>query len=105
MDHTKVSAEEFAGLDGLAAWQLAGGSIEADFRAGSYLAAAQFVLVIATASETANHHPDIDLRYPDRVRVVLTTHAARGLTTLDIDLAKQISLIAGDTGISLTADT
>ncbi len=98
MDYTEITAEQFAGLDGLQDWRFVLGALHADFRAGSFPAAASLVLAIAEAAETAVHHPDIDVRYPDRVRVVLTTHATGGLTTLDVDLARSISVIAVRSG-------
>ena len=44
------------------------------------------------------HHPDIDIRYPDRVHVVLTTHSSGGLTELDADMARTISALAAEVG-------
>jgi 4a-hydroxytetrahydrobiopterin dehydratase len=72
--------------------------MHADFRAGSFPAAAALVTSIADAAEAAQHHPDIDVRYPDRVRVMLTTHATGGLTTHDVQLARTISQLAAAAG-------
>ena len=94
MAHTAVSADDFAALDGLGDWRFVLGAIHADFATGSFPAAAALVSAIADAAEAAQHHPDIDVRYPDRVRVVLTTHAAGAVTNLDVDLARQISVLA-----------
>ena len=41
-------------------------------------------------AESADHHPDLDIRWR-KVRVALTTHDAGGLTQLDVDLAAQIT--------------
>lgn len=98
MHYTSVSADEFAGLDGLDDWRFLLGAIHAHFRAGSFPGAAAFVASIADAAEAAEHHPDVSLRYPDRVHVVLTTHATGGLTTLDTQLAAQISALAAAAG-------
>ncbi len=98
MEHTPLTADEFATLDGLADWRYVLGAIHADFRAGSFPAAAALVTSIADAAEAMQHHPDVDVRYPDRVRVVLTTHATGGLTTLDVDLAHVVSGLAADAG-------
>jgi 4a-hydroxytetrahydrobiopterin dehydratase len=94
MAHTSLSADDFAALDGLEDWRFVLGGIHADFATGSFPAAASLVSAIADAAEAAQHHPDIDVRYPDRVRVVLTTHAAGGLTSRDADLAREISALA-----------
>jgi 4a-hydroxytetrahydrobiopterin dehydratase len=52
------------------------------------------VSLIAAAAESHVHHPDLAVRYPGTVRVVLTTHATGGLTTLDVDLAREVSRLA-----------
>ena len=44
------------------------------------------------------HHPDVDLRYPNIVRVVLTTHATGGVTALDVALAREVSSLAAAAG-------
>lgn len=98
MAYTRVSAAEFATLRDLSDWRYVLGGIHAGFRAGSFPAAASLVAAISEAAEAANHHPDIDVRYPDRVRVSLTTFAVGGTTTEDVDLAREISTIAVEAG-------
>jgi 4a-hydroxytetrahydrobiopterin dehydratase len=96
MNYTPLSAAEFEAFDGLDDWRYLLGAIHATYVAGSFPAAAALVVAITEAAERAVHHPDIDVRYPGRVRVMLTTHAAGGLTTLDADLAREISTIAAE---------
>lgn len=98
MDYTSITPEEFAALEGLDDWRFVLGFIHANFRAGSFGAAAALATAIATAADEHVHHPDIDIRYPDRVHVQLTTHATGGLTTLDVDLARVISAAASAAG-------
>ncbi len=98
MEYTSLTASEFAALDGLDDWRYLLRSIHATFQAGSFPAAAQLVAAFTEAAERAVHHPDIDVRYPGRVHVVLTTHATGGLTTLDADVAREFSLIASAAG-------
>jgi len=98
MEYIAVTADEFAAIDGLTDWRFVLGAIHADFRTGSFQAAADLVSAIAAAAELAEHHPDIDVRYPDRVRVALTTHAAGGLTALDVELGREISTMAAASG-------
>ena len=81
MQYTAVAPDEFAALSGLEDWRCVLGVIRAGFCAGSFPKAAELVTSIAEAAEAAGHHPDIDVRYPDLVRVTLTTHATGGLTT------------------------
>ncbi len=98
MQYTPITPDEFAALDGLDDWRVVVNAIHADFRTGTFTAAASFVSAVTEAAEVADHHPDLDIRYPDRVRVTMTTHAARGLTTHDVELARQISMIASRSG-------
>jgi 4a-hydroxytetrahydrobiopterin dehydratase len=95
----KVTATEFHDNADLPDWRVLLGQIEATFRTGSFEAGAAFVGLIAAAAEAADHHPDVDLRYPDRVSVVLVTHAANGLTDADVSLARKISELAADAGV------
>lgn len=93
MRYTPVSPDDVTHL-GLDDWRYVLSSLRADFRAPSFARAADLVSAIARAADAAEHHPDIDLRYPGVVRVTLTTHATGGLTTLDVDLARTISELA-----------
>ena len=102
MDYTPVSAEEFAEQDGVDDWRYVLGAIRAHYRAGSFPAAGDLVARIAEAAELADHHPDLELRYPDRVGVTLTTHAAGGVTDADVALARTVSELASAAGA--TAD-
>ncbi len=98
MQYTDVSADEFATLPGLDDWHCRHRTIHASFRAPSYAAGADLLPAIAAAADAIVHHPDVELRYPGVVHVALTTHATRGLTTLDIDLARTISALAKAAG-------
>ena len=48
-----------------------------------------FVNEVAGLAEAAGHHPDIDIRY-NRVRLVLVTHDAGGITEKDTGLARRV---------------
>lgn len=100
MEYTDVKPTDFAALEGVDDWRFVLGGIVADFACGSFGAAAALALGIADEAERKQHHPDIDLRYPDRVRVGLTTHATGGLTELDVALAREISSLARGIGAS-----
>jgi 4a-hydroxytetrahydrobiopterin dehydratase len=45
-----------------------------------------FVTRVAIASEAADHHPDIDIRW-NKVTIVLSTHSEGALTSKDLTLA------------------
>jgi 4a-hydroxytetrahydrobiopterin dehydratase len=98
-DYVKVSSSEAQAA--LADWRVLFRGVETTFKAASFEGAAAFVEQIAAAAEAADHHPDVDVRYPDLVHVSLITHATRGLTTRDIELAKTISGLAAAADISV----
>lgn len=93
-----VTPEEFASFDDLDDWRYVLRAICTRYRAGSFEAAARLVSTIAGLAEESQHHPDVDLRYPDVVQVLLTTHAAGGLTDADVSLARRISEAAAEAG-------
>lgn len=86
---TLTDAEIAAGLADLPGWSREGDEIVKTFDCGTFAAAVAFVVQVGFFAEHADHHPDLDVRWK-RVRVALTTHDAGGLTTKDIDLAREI---------------
>ena len=86
-----MTPDEFAAIDDLGDWRYVLGGIRAHFRAGTFPDAAALAVAIADIAEAADHHPDIDIRYPDRVLVLLSTHATGGTSTLDAEVARLIS--------------
>lgn len=93
---TPLTADEIAASDGLADWRYVLGAIHAEFTFATYATAAEFVAWVGATSDLADHHPDLTLLYPGRVRVTLTTHAAHAVTMLDVDLGRAISTRAAD---------
>ncbi len=69
-------------------WDLTGESISRTFLHRDFVAAMGFVTKVAMASEVADHHPDIDIRW-NKVKLVLSTHDQGALTKRDTDLATQ----------------
>lgn len=65
------------------------GEIVREVEFPDFVAAMEFVNLVATKAEAAGHHPDIDIRY-NRVRLALVSHDAGGLTQRDFDLAAVI---------------
>ena len=101
MEYTVITPDEFAELEGLDDWRVEGHAIHATFRGSTYLAGAELVKTIAEIAEADQHHPDMEIRYPGRVHVMLTTHATGGLTTLDADVARLISAAATSAGVTV----
>ncbi|MEZ5297415.1 MAG: 4a-hydroxytetrahydrobiopterin dehydratase [Ilumatobacteraceae bacterium] len=98
MSPERISATEFDGLDGLDDWRFVLGMIVAEFAMPSFPQGASLVSAIADLAESSAHHPDVQLTYPGVVRVQMTTHAVDGLTILDVDLARAISVAADSLG-------
>ncbi|MHB1711882.1 MAG: 4a-hydroxytetrahydrobiopterin dehydratase [Acidimicrobiales bacterium] len=74
-------------------WELIDGCLVKTVACHGFVGALAFVGEMGMLAEQANHHPDIDIRY-NRVRMVLVTHDAGGITQEDIDLARGIDRIA-----------
>ena len=85
--------------EGLADWRRLLTGLAAQFATGDFAAGLALVQRIGAAAEEANHHPDVTLTYP-HVRVVLASHDVGGITSRDIDLARRISDMAAEAGIS-----
>ncbi len=99
MDHRAVAARFRDQFDLPGDWRILLDRIEATFVAPSFAAGAAFVGAIAEAADGADHHPDVDLRYPGVVHVALTTHAVGSLTELDAALAGRLSALAAVQGL------
>jgi 4a-hydroxytetrahydrobiopterin dehydratase len=74
-------------------WLQVENALHRKFALKTFPAAIEFVNRIARAAESANHHPDIDIRY-NVVEIGLSTHSAGGITAKDFALAQQIDDIA-----------
>lgn len=59
------------------------------FEFQSFMHGFAFVAKIAVHAEVMGHHPDIELSY-GKVKVKLSTHDIKGLSSADFDLAKKI---------------
>lgn len=93
-----ISADEFRSSPGVEDWHATASGAFARFRTEDFATGAKLFAAIAELAETANHHPDVDVRY-SAVRVRLFTHSADGLTTKDADLAARISQAAHELGV------
>ena len=76
-------------LGGLPNWSRRGDVLTKTFTFPRFQDGIDFVVRVAGLAESANHHPDIDIRFT-KVIVTLSTHDAGGITVKDLDLAKQI---------------
>ncbi|EPR76156.1 Pterin-4-alpha-carbinolamine dehydratase [Leifsonia rubra CMS 76R] len=93
-----ISAQQFRASDGVEDWQVHFDGAKTYFATGSFAKGVELIDVIGQLADAANHHPDVDLRYPG-VAVSLFTHDIDALSDLDVALARQISAAARDLGI------
>jgi 4a-hydroxytetrahydrobiopterin dehydratase len=71
------------------AWSREGSDLVKVVRRTGFAGALEFVNQVGALAETADHHPDIDIRW-DTVTLRLSTHSAGGLTEKDLSLAAEI---------------
>ena len=84
-------------LKDLPGWVLQSGSIQKEFRFKSYLDGLEFAYSLGKIAELANHHPDLSIGWR-RVKVVLSTHAIKGLSQNDFIMAARSELEYSKTG-------
>lgn len=98
MGDQRFSGDEISTM-GLADWRAILGALQTRYLTGRFDVGLRLVQHIAAAAEEMNHHPDLDLRYP-HLNVRLMSHDAHGITQRDVDLARRITVIAADLGVS-----
>ena len=88
-------------LSTLSAWQNVQGrdAIERHFRFNDFSAAFAFMTRVAFVAETMSHHPEW-FNVWSKVHIVLTSHDVSGVSSRDIDLAKEIDRLAQECGAS-----
>jgi len=67
------------------------------FRFADFNQAFAFMTRVALLAEKRDHHPEWRNVY-NRVEVILTTHDAGGVTSLDVEMAQFMDRAAGQTG-------
>lgn len=97
----RIEAGDFLERYDLPDWRVTFRSrIESWFLADGFGAAADFAAAVGGLADEHDHHPDIDLRYPGRVHVSLSTHSVGALTENDGRLAAAISALAAERGLT-----
>jgi len=96
MPHLLSDSELKTALGELPGWEVGsdGKAITRVFQFKTFSEAFGFMSRVALAAEKLDHHPDWSNSY-NRVAVSLSTHSAKGVTELDIKLAKRINISAG----------
>ena len=91
----RLSSEDLdAGLKELTGWALGadGKSITRRYELKDFSEAFGFMTQVALAAEKLDHHPDWSNSW-NKVDILLSTHSANGLTSLDLQMARQIDAI------------
>ncbi|MEV0268165.1 VOC family protein [Hamadaea sp. NPDC050747] len=99
----RITAGQFHDAEGVGDWRVLFGGACAYFATGSFATGVALVAEIGRLADEADHHPDVDLRYPG-VTVRLWTHDVDGLSQRDVVLARRISAAARDLGIAADPD-
>lgn len=95
MARAKLTDDEIvAELQSLPEWGRRGDALARTMTFDTFPAAIAFVDRVAEAAESADHHPDIDIRYT-KVTFALSTHDAGGITRADARLAHEIEALVG----------
>jgi 4a-hydroxytetrahydrobiopterin dehydratase len=96
-----ITPRQFHEADGVEDWRVVGEGACTYFRTGSFAASAGLVDAIGELAGLEDHHPDVDLRYGGvTVRLITITHDHYGLSERDVELARQISAVARELGVS-----
>jgi 4a-hydroxytetrahydrobiopterin dehydratase len=77
----------------MSGWKLDGGELRRRFRFADFAASMEFVNKVAELAESADHHPDIVIKF-NKVRLMLVTHSEGGVTEQDFSLAAKIDALA-----------
>ena len=80
-------------LVALKGWQREGDAIAKEFVLAGFTEATEFIARLAAPANAMDHHPDVQLYRYKRVKILLTTHSAGGLTQNDFDLAAKIDAL------------
>jgi 4a-hydroxytetrahydrobiopterin dehydratase len=77
----------------LPGWTLAAGKLHRELRFPDFVQAFGFMSAAALVAESLNHHPEWSNVY-NRVVIDLVTHDAKGITELDLELARRLNELA-----------
>jgi len=98
MSDTSLGQADIDAAD-LPDWRLFGTALHTRFRTGNFANGLRLLNAIGEAAEQADHHPDLDLRYP-HLNIKLSSHDAGGVTDRDVALARRISELAAEQGVT-----
>ena len=74
-------------------WKEVDGALERDYRFRDFAEALAFVNRVGEASEAADHHPDVAIRW-NRVTLRWWTHTRNAITERDVEMARRTNELA-----------
>lgn len=96
----QITGRQFLKSEGVEDWRVIGEGACTYFRTGSFAAGAKLVEAISKLADLDDHHPDVDVRYGGViVRLITITDDYYGMSQRDVDLARQISVVAREQGL------
>jgi 4a-hydroxytetrahydrobiopterin dehydratase len=96
----QITPSQFEESPGAEDWRVLGDGANAFYRTDSMATAARFVQAISELPDIDNHPPDIDVRSDGvTVRLITFTSDFGGMTTRDLEIARQISAAAKKLGL------
>lgn len=96
-----ISPRQFREAEDVEDWSVLGDGACTCFRTGSFAEAARLVQAISELAGVDAGHPDLDLRHDGvTVRLITITDDYHGMSTRDVELARQISAAARELGLS-----
>ena len=97
----KITARRFHESEGVDDWRVLGDGVCAVFRIGSLAEGAKLVRAIGELEGVGAGQPDIDLRFDAAtIRLITFRPGYFGLSERDLDLARRITAVARDLGLS-----
>ena len=82
-------------LKSLPGWTGDDRQIEKTFQLKDFKGALDLLNQVGEIAEEMDHHPDLFLHSWNKLKIVIATHSAGGVTTNDVSLAQKIEEIAG----------
>jgi len=98
MSEKRLTAKAFHESGGVGDWRVLAWGAHAYFKAASFAEGARFVAAVAEVAEVIGQFPDVDLR-PDGVTVRTFSRGDGALSENDVELARQVSIRAGELGL------
>lgn len=96
-----ISARQFHDSEGLDDWRVLNEGAFVYFRTGSFAESARLLTAISAIPEVGDHPPAVDVRAGGvTVRLISVADDYFGMTERDVQLARQISAVAREMGLS-----